>query len=390
MLCPVCRRMVGKDGFCPQGHEIASTPARKEQQTPRPPTPPSTPAATYAPAPAHTAAEIPAAVALDSIEVPPPVPGGPALPASPPGKPRKALAIGLSLALVAVGAIGWVTLGPGGSAGASNLKRVFTSGESNRYSLAISMRGTYPLVGFPIDTGFDMEVEERTLSVDGDGVARVRFAVENVNAIANGTVVPVPDDARISFTVRTAPDGRILDHDEEGTLSKLADVNPLVGMFGPEALGPLFPNRKVAPGATWTVEQSQGWPLTDQRFTTTLNNTLLEQKTLAGEAVSVIKTDMRMPVNLRVKFVELLAEIEKQTGEKLNLPVPGDVGFTMNGLVTGGLTQTVAARTGILTAVIGTMSIRGTIGFFGPDAPGDMVFNVDVDVTMTRKPADAI
>jgi hypothetical protein len=382
--------MVGKDGFCPQGHETRSAPSRKELEAPRAPMPPPAPATAHSPAPAPIPSETPGSIALDSTEVPPPVPGSPPLPDSPPRKPRKALAIGLSLALVAAGAIGWVTLGPGGSAGAANLKRVFTSGESNRYSLAISMRGTYPLVGFPIDTGFDMEVEERTLSVDGDGVARVRYAVENVNAIANGKVVPVPEDARISFTVRTAPDGRILENDEEGTLEKLADVNPLVGMFGPEALSPLFPNRKVAPGATWTTEQAQGWPLTDQKFTTTLNNTLLEQRTLGGEDVSVIRTESRMPLNVRVKFVDLLAEIERQTGEKLDFPVPGDVGFTINGLVTGILTQTVSARTGILSAVIGDVSMRGTIGFFGPGAPGDMVFNVDVGVTMTRKPADAI
>src|SRR5437879_1509370 len=177
MLCPECRRMVGKDGYCPMGH--LARPELQMQPPKAAPPPlsaaPPVPAAPKAPAPSAPLAGAggggpqadrytppglgpsnppPAAQAAPGARsfapgppsaipgsipgsIPGAIPGGP--PPLPPdqlfavgGSRRRRTFVSAGVLILALVVAAYFLLGP--SAGASNLKLVFTPGETHRYS----------------------------------------------------------------------------------------------------------------------------------------------------------------------------------------------------------------------------------------------------------------
>jgi hypothetical protein len=368
MLCPQCRRQVGRDGYCPQGHLAAP-----ERAAPVEP-------AFYAPSPsATTAPPMPGAPPLPGA--PPPVPpeGGPPAPKA----PRRPVVVALAFLLLVVGVLGFIAFGP--TASAANLKYVFANGEKHRYLLDMTFdisAGNLAFGGIAMKGRMEMLMNQTTTSVK-DGVATIRYEVEKILVTEGRTRanIPIPDTA---LTVKMAPDGKVIDADGSGLL-ELGSADPvsnLTGMIGPESFGPVLPDHKVDPGQSWEISERMANPFGD---TIDFRGTgqLVERKTVDGREIAVIKSDTNTPFNFDLSFDDL-AEL---AGEANDL---GDGRMTFNGFFSTNLTQSFATGSGFLKSVIGDVKLTGTLSIEGVPqlGPGQnsAVMNMLMNITMTEVP----
>src|SRR6266540_5156637 len=287
MLCPECRRMVGKDGYCPRGHL-----ARPELQM-QPPK--------AAPPPLRAAPAVPAAPPAARV------PSGdtPALPPLPPeqlfgAKSRRSgrtTALIVSIVVVAVAIFAFFFLG--NSAGASNLKVVFTPGETHTYALEMTMKGKGGNLqgGFSTSISLGADLTQTTGAVDKDGNATINYTLKNFHYSEDGRHT-IPPGAGAAFSVRMRPDGTIIGL-EGGDPFGLEDISPAGQFVNPSNAGPLLPKTKVTPGESWTVTAKESLPDLGTIKATAVN-TLLERRKIDGNDAAVIHSIVNVPLNLRL------------------------------------------------------------------------------------------
>lgn len=370
MLCPQCRRQVGRDGYCPSGHLAA--PERAAPVEPR-----------FMPGP------VPPAAGDAGASTPPRVPGegGPppvpeATGRAPKGRSAKPRIVIVLLAVLLAGTGLAVLRGP--SASAANLKYVFDGGETHRYQLAMDFDFRAAAVGFgggSFRGSMEMIMRQATTAVDDSGVATIAYTIEKMRVIEGKRVtnLPVPEEP---LTIKMAPDGRVLEA-TGNSLLKLRQSDPISdisGLFGPEAFGPILPDHKVDPGESWDINEEMANPFGDTiRYRGRAQ--LLKRDRVNGQDAAVIKSDTNTPFNFKIGFDDI--------AEFAGTAVPRELrGASMlfNGYFTTNFTQSLATKSGFLLSAVGDLKMTGTLSFENvPDEVKDIsaVFNMVFQVTMT-------
>ncbi len=365
MLCPQCRRQVGGDGYCPQGH-LASP----ERAAPLPP-PKRQPGV---PAPAPETAQAPGA--------PPPLPSDPSLPVGAPKTGRRPLVMALVFGVLVVAVLAFLAFGP--AASAANLKYAFQNGETHRYGLAMTFdvnAGSLAFGGEALKGSMEMVLSQKTTAVDEDGVATIQYVVEKIRVVEGKRTVDVPAPPT-PLTVRMAPDGRVLEAKGSGLL-ELGEADPvsdLAGMFGPEAFGPILPHRKVDPGESWDINLDMANPF-GETIRYRGDATLVRREVIGGQDAAVIRSATNTPFNFRVSFADLADFVGTDAPSELR-----DAAMTFNGYFTTDLTQSLATKSGFLLSALGDLKMTGTLGFENiPEQLGNLsaVFNMTFQITMT-------
>ena len=404
MLCPQCRRMVGKDGYCPMGHLARPElqvekervwappagppplvpaeqppPARAEPPPARDPyTPPGLGPSNPPPQPT-TAAPSGDTVAPPSgvtwTTPPPSVPGEP--PALPVETKRKGKTVfGVIAALLGVVLLGVFFLGR--TAGAANLKYVFTAGETHRYQMSMSMdvSGGNLLGGGRFNGTVEMVMRQRVTKINKAGVATIEFAIERLSMTEGGKrrSVPLPSDV---IVIEMTPDGRVL---STSGAEFLGDINPAAGLFGPESFSPILPRHKVDPGDKWSIGGDVPNPF-GKSFHIDGTAELQERSGEGDQAAAVIKSVIASPLNFRIEF----AKIAEAEGEALPEGFPSNAVMTFDGNLSMNLMQSMATKSGFLKSAIGDMKMTGTFGIENVPQIGNVsgVLNMSVQLTLT-------
>jgi hypothetical protein len=391
MLCPQCRRQVGKDGYCPSGH--LARPELQERQQRRSAPPPVAPAfPPIPPAPGAPAASPATPGAWPSrfdapspeLGAPPPGVGAPPPSFGPPSRgkgKRAAVVVGVIVLALAVFAFTFL----GSSAGASDLRVKFTSGEEHTYALEMTMtgRGGNLNGGFETNIGIGAEMTQRTGAVDKDGNATLNYTLKNFHFSQDGHRTTPPAGVGAAYSVRMRPDGTVIGLDG-GDPFGLEDINPAGQFVNPSNAGPLLPKKKVLPGQSWTVEANQSVPDIGTVHAKAVN-TLVERRKIGGNDAAVIHSVVSVPLNFRFGHKELV-EQAKNDGED-GSDIPANASITMIGNMSLNFTQTIFTSNGLLQSVLGDGSMRGTMTIGGiPGVEGGLpiAFDLDFQITMQK------
>ena len=177
---------------------------------------------------------------------PPPGVGSPS-PFGPPPKSRKKIGVVVTAIVVAVALFAYFFLGS--SAGASDLKVKFVSGETHTYNLDMTMTGSGGNLngGFKTNIGIGAEMTQRTGAIDKDGNATLSFTLKNFHFSENGRRTTPPPGVGLGYSLRMRPDGTVIGLDG-GDPYGLEDVNPAGQFVNPSNAGALFPKNKVTVG----------------------------------------------------------------------------------------------------------------------------------------------
>lgn len=403
--------MVGKDGYCPLGHlarpELQMPPPKVSPSSGPPPAPPPPPVPAEPPAPApaehdpytppglgpsnpppqaaapstqpseppQEAFASPQATLSPPASAPPPVPTE-QIPAIGAKKSNKLTAFLVALGLAGIATIGFITLGK--SAGAANLKYVFTQGEAHRYQMSMAMKisGGNLTGGGTFDGTIEMVMSQKVTKVDDAGVATIEYAFEKLKMSQGSRTqsIPVPSDV---VTIEMAPDGRVI---SSSGAAFLGDINPAAGVFGPESFAPILPNHKVDPGDTWSLDGEAPNPF-GEPFDIKGTGTLIERAGTGDQEAAVIKTSIKSPIDFRIEF----SKLGELAGQDLPGGFPKDAAMTFVGHLSMDLTQGMATKSGFLKSAIGDMSMTGTFGFENVPNVGDLsgVLNMSMQLTMT-------
>lgn len=409
MLCPQCRRQVGKDGYCPSGHlarpELQEQIQRRSAPPPPPPPPPAQPAPAHQPVveadpftppglgPSNPPPAAPTYPPETAVQVPPafgsapPQPGVPPAPVQHPfgassgGKGKRA-AIVVGAIVVALAVLAFFVLGS--SAQASDLRVKFTSGETHTYAVDMTMtgRGGNLSGGFVTNVSIGVEMTQRTGLVDKDGNATLNYTLRNFRYSQNGRNVSLPAGVGAAFSVKMRPDGSVVGFDG-GDPFGLEDVNPAAQFVNPSNASPILPKKKVVPGQTWTEEVSQELPDIGTLRATAVN-TLLERKKINGNDAAVIRSAIKVPLDIRIDHDELVRQA-KNDGDDPSV-FTKDASVTMTGFMKFNFTQTIFTSNGLLQSALGDGAMTGTMTFGGIPGIGDVpiVFDLDFQLTMQK------
>jgi len=250
------------------------------------------------------------------MPLPPPPVAAPT--ASPPGAtveapPRRrktglivgAIVVALALlgGLIAFNAIG----GDKGSASAQPLALVFTQGQTETYTIHMTMDGKMDageMLGGsqPIVMDVSEKVTWEVASVDADGVATVNVTVDEMTGTLNGIAIPDAAPSTPSVQMQIAPDGRIL---SAGGMS-FADQTGGAGFPGMGQMTPLLPDGPVQPGDTWTKDFSQDVPFGEGTIEFTSTSTLERYEDVDGVNAAVVTTEYTVPMDFTIDFGKLL------------------------------------------------------------------------------------
>lgn len=395
--------MVGRDGYCPQGHlarpELQMKPpnAAPPPLTAAAPVPPGVPAAAPAePSAPAAGVNVPAGLGPSNPSLDPATASGvlsTQIPAGPPPVPPEQLfAVGgrskraavwvvtvIALAAVVVFALFFL----GQSAGASNLKRVFTAGETHTYSMEMTSRGRAGTLngGITVNQFIDAQLTQRTGAVDKNGSATLTFTLTNLHFSSNGRRIAAPPGTGGAFTVRVQPDGRVTPLDNKDPFG-LEDVNPAALFVSPSNAGPLLPDHTVKPGESWTIDVSQKDPNFGSIDLHAVN-TLLQHQTIDGNDAVVIRSLVTAPIDITVGHDQLVDQA-KRAGDT-GAEIPDGAGIKVLGNLSYHSTQTIYTSNGVLQSVLGDFTMRGTTTVSGV-APQDVsvVFDLNFGLTMTK------
>ena len=356
MLCPSCRRQVGKDGYCPQGHLAAP-----ERVVPVEP--------------------------VFKAPSPPPVPGGPPpLPTDEAStkRRRRPLVMGMVFVLLAAGVLGYLILGS--SASAANLRLSFAKDEVHRYALTMTFNVKATSVrygGMAFNGSMETTLIQRTVDVAKNGDATLVYELGKIRFTERSSTVRLPAQGEI-LRMRVATDGTVLEAKGKGLLS-FAQSDPMAdftNISGPESFGPVLPDYRVDVGKTWSIDQDMANPLGE-----TINfkgsATLVEKRTIGQDEVAVIHSVVNMPFNIDASF----ADLAKYANEE---PPPGLRAARMkfDGYLSGDLTQSLTTKSGFLKSALGDIKMTGTLAFEGiPELENfEAVLNGAIELTMTETP----
>jgi len=335
---------------------------------------------------------LPPQTAQPSPYMPPGMPGVPAPGYGPPPLSpdqlfgKKPTARSRIIALVATLTIAAVVLSIvflGGSAGASNLKLVFTSGETHTYSIEMTVdgRGGNLDGGFAANSIISADFTQKTGAVDKSGAATLTYTISHIHFFENGRTVPIPPGAGGSFSAKMRPDGKVVGFDG-GDPFGLEDVSPAGQFVGPANAGPLLPSKDVKPGKSWTVDVTEKMPDIGKLHVHS-QNTLVKLFRYRGNDAAQIRSTMSVPLNLHIGHDELVRQSDNK-GESTD--IPGNAGISMVGNMSFNLDQIVYTANGLLQSAIGDGDITGTMTFEGLPIgrPVSIVFDLHLGITMTN------
>jgi len=321
-------------------------------------------------------------LASPPLPAPPDTPPPRAWSSAPAAQPRRR-GIGLVAGVVAVlvlaaAATGFVLTRGGSDAEAQPLALAFVPGQSETYQIHQTMDGRIEadaLGSQPLQMDVTQVLTWEVLSVDDDGVATVSLSVSEMSGTVNG--IPIPQDPGtmppIEFEV--APDGRILS--AGGLALGGAGQTQGFGFPGMGQLTPILPDggTAVAPGDSWTKAFSQEFPYGDGTIEYTATSTYARNEPVGEVEAAVIVTEMSVPLDLTLRFEDLLAALGDEA-----VGATGAAGFEDAEIVYGGsgsFTQTswvdLEAQELLRTDTTGDFDL--TMGFGGiPGFEGQMAF----------------
>ncbi len=286
-----------------------------------------------------------------ALPPPPPESQGPSSVARPPRRGWGVASIALALALVLLLGGGALYLTRGGTSqpptrvgldtgATSNLpyQLVFSRTAATRYKATAALHLAVDSADLGLhksaEGAADMVLGLRQLSEDDRGVTTVQVAFEHGSRIIDGAHKPFLHG---TLTVRLTPDGRILSDSASGGIAGSLFNFDLPSM---EQFTPVLPNRKVAPGDSWTRKISVPFFLGYFRFT--IHSTLDHYTQIKGARAAVIHTtgtgSLRM--DLRDSDAELLI------GQPAPLSPGGHEKLTLNGGSTFDVTDVVDLLSG--------------------------------------------
>jgi hypothetical protein len=275
-------------------------------------------------------------------DLPPPSAWG--VSAAPPPRPRRGVFGALALALVlVVGAVAFVFTRSGGSAEARPLALSFTPGQSETYTLHMSMDGVVASELFG-EMPMQMEMSQVTTwevtSVDADGTATIEVSTSEVSGSVNGIEIPAEATELPPVEMVVAPDGRVVS--AGGFALGGASQTQGFGFPGMGQLTPILPDdgRAVAPGDSWTKEFSQEFPFGEGRIEYVATSTYDRNESVNGRDAAVIVTELTVPLDFTLRFQDMIDSL----GEDLvgagatGVELLGDASITYGGQ--GTFTQT--------------------------------------------------
>jgi hypothetical protein len=259
---------------------------------------------------------------------PPPLPQVPPAPsavdawsygAPSPKKRRTGLVVGAILAALAVvaGVVGFTVLsGDKESASARPLALAFTPGQSQTYTMHMTMDGQLTageLLGGdqPLRMDVTQSVTWKVTSVDEQGTATIEVTVNEMSGTLNGTEIPAETFATPPIDIQVAADGRVL---SAGGMS-LSGLGQTGGASFPgmDQMTPLLPGHPVAPGDTWTKDFSQDIPFGEGKIEFTATSTLDRYEDVDGVNAAVVTTRYTVPMDFTIDFDQLLATMGGST-----------------------------------------------------------------------------
>jgi hypothetical protein len=221
-------------------------------------------------------------------------------------------ALVLVLAVIA-GVVGFTMLGgEDESANAQPLALAFTPGQSETYTMHMTMDGQMSageLLGG--DQPLTMEVTQvvtwEATSIDDDGVATITVTVDEMSGTVNGIEIPSEASATPPVEIQIAPDGRIL---SAGGMS-FAGLEQTGGASFPGMgqMTPLLPDGPVEPGDTWSKDFSQDIPFGEGTIEFTATSTLEGYEEVDGVNAAVITTEYTVPMDFTIDFGELMGAV---------------------------------------------------------------------------------
>jgi len=229
-------------------------------------------------------------------------------------RPTGLLVGALVVALVVIAGIAGLSVlgGDGESASAQPLALAFTPGQSETYTMHMTMDGSMSageLLGGdqPLVMDVTQVVTWETASVDEDGVATITVTVDSMSGSVNGMEIPATASATPSVEIQVAPDGRIL---SAGGMS-FAGIEQTGGASFPGMgqMTPLLPDGPVEPGDSWSKDFSQEVPFGEGTIEFTATSTLERYEDVAGVNAAVITTEYAVPMDFTVDFGELLGAV---------------------------------------------------------------------------------
>ncbi len=242
---------------------------------------------------------------------PPPSRAWSAVPVATPPRRR---GVGLIAAVAAVlvlaaAATGFVLTRGGGNAEAQPLALTFVEGWSETYEIRQSMDGRIEadaLGSQPLRMDVRQVLTWEVVSVDDEGVATVALTVSDMSGTVNGIAIPQDQAALPPIEFLVAPDGRILS--AGGLALGGAGQTQGFGFPGMGQLTPILPDegQAVAPGDTWTKRFSQGFPYGEGTIEYTATSTYERNEQVDGVEAAVIVTEMSVPLDLTLRFRDLL------------------------------------------------------------------------------------
>lgn len=234
-----------------------------------------------------------------------------------PGRKRRPVGLlvgALVVAFVVIAGIAGLTAlgGDGESASAQPLALAFTPGQSETYTMHMTMDGSMSageLLGGdqPLVMDVTQMVTWETTSVDEDGVATITVTVDSMTGSVNGMEIPAAASATPPVEIQVAPDGRIL---SAGGMS-FAGIEQTGGASFPGMgqMTPLLPDGPVEPGDSWSKDFSQEVPFGEGTIEFTATSTLERYEDVDGVNAAVITTEYTVPMDFTVDFGELLGAV---------------------------------------------------------------------------------
>ena len=327
-----------------------------------------------------------------SMPPPPPPASAPtayadAFQAGPPPKRRHTgLLVGALVVVVAViaGVVGFTLLGgEDESANAQPLALTFTPGQSETYTMHMTMDGQMSageLLGG--DQPITMDVTEvvtwEATSVDDDGVTTITVTIDEMSGTVNGIELPAEASSIPPVEIQVAPDGRIL---SAGGMS-LPGLEQMGGASFPGMgqMTPLLPDGAVEPGDTWTKDFSQEVPFADGTIEFTATSTFERYEEVDGVNAAVITTQYTVPMDLTFDFGKLLEAMGGAEGlsgstglEDAEMSIGGEGSFTQ--------TTWVDVEAGEMLRMTSSGSFDMTIGYTGVEMLDGMEIGFQGDFT---------
>lgn len=255
-----------------------------------------------------------------SIPPPPPPPpaDAPTAEAAPPKRRTTGIVVGALVVVVAViaGLVAFNVLGDKERANAAPLALAFTAGQSETYTMHMTMDGTLDageLLGEqPIVMDVTQVVTWEVVSVNDEGVATIEVTTTEMSGTMNGVPLPAEASSTPPVEMQVAPDGRIL---TAGGMS-FSGLEQTGGASFPGMgqMTPLLPDGPVAPGDTWTKDFSQEVPFGEGTIGFTSTSTLERYEDVDGVNAAVITTEFTVPMDFTLDFGELLASFGDTSG----------------------------------------------------------------------------